>query len=70
MTNQLEELIRANLRSCVNCDHFCTGTRVVITEDTTVEAPFEYCALDPEKRRPPARIIFNGCKAFSRDLPF
>lgn len=49
--------------SCVNCYHFFHGHPSGDGLSTTNE----HCMLDPLKRRPPARIIANGCPSFEED---
>lgn len=75
---QLERHLRSLkqlLPCCPNCEHF--AWRVVhgadggyMTTEGTVATKDETCTLDPERRRPPAKIIAFGCPAFSPDVPF
>ncbi len=63
--------LKSILPCCPNCEHF---VQLVIPESMTtagtLETRDEACGLDPERRRPPARIIAFGCPAFTPGIPF
>lgn len=63
--------LKAILPCCPNCEHF--SSLVILDSMTTgnvLETRDEACGLDPERRRPPARIIAFGCPAFAPGVPF
>lgn len=63
---RLVEQIKHQLPSCVNCRH---GVNMQVTDGVDV-ARWPSCALDPERRTPPPRVIAFGCPAFAGDIPF
>lgn len=70
LTEEMRRLKRL-LPCCPNCEHF---TQLVIfgeeTHDGYLTTEREACSLDPERRRPPARVIAFGCPAFEPGIPF
>ena len=57
--SRIQEIIAAlgtERPSCVNCGYFIHSSEV--------------CGLDPLRRRPPARVIADGCPSFDEDVPF
>lgn len=59
------------LPCCPNCEHFISLiVRDIWTSDNTLATADEACGLDPERRRPPARIIAFGCPAYAPGIPF
>lgn len=65
--------IKRLLPCCPNCDNFCSRVDSLATirlSDGYMPTTDEYCALDPERRRIPARIVAFGCPAFEPGIPF
>lgn len=63
--------LKALLPCCPNCEHFATVVKQgTMTTSGVLETVSEACALDPERRRPPANIIAFGCPAFKPGVPF
>lgn len=59
------------LPCCPNCTHFTQ--LVIFGSDDGGGFPRterEACGLDPERRRPPTRVIAFGCPAFEPNIPF
>lgn len=50
-----DELERCT-KSCLTCEHFNEAQ--------------EKCEADPQRRRPPARVIAFGCPSYEERLPF
>ena len=70
LTDEMRRLKRL-LPCCPNCEHFVSIVKQgAFTSDGTLETVSEACGLDPERRRPPARIIAFGCPAFEPGVPF
>lgn len=63
--------IKHLLPCCPNCEHWQWIVAAgAVLSDGAVPTRNEHCALDPERRLPPPRIIAFGCPAFEPGIPF
>jgi len=58
--------LQKQLPCCPNCVHF--RTLMLMTPVDSRER--DVCALDPQRRTPPSRVIAFGCERFEADIPF